>query len=272
MDSISATVILREHGWNDYGFLGADPSTNRRDIVDFLTQSNDQVIADISEYLNATGNLPNIPHSKNALPNQVRVFITHLDQHKQVASQLKSALELEGLNGFVAHQDITDSAPWREFLQSELQSCDAFVVLVTEGIENSVWCQQEIGWAISRRIPVIPIKFETGVANLGFLADIQFMTYGLGGFADISKRILEVLARNSSTHERIRSSDFELFAASYSCNRTRALWARLKKWLPFSDHEKSIIRDAFTKNPQVKETVVDNRNLIDIVEEFLSSN
>ena len=86
-----------------------------------------------------------------------RLFISPKSEDKETASALKEALASYGIDCFVAHEDIEVSAVWRECIQRELENCNALLYLSSNAANSSEWCQQEIGWALGRGIPVIPV-------------------------------------------------------------------------------------------------------------------
>lgn len=43
--------------------------------------------------------------------------------------------------------------PWQLQIEKALGTMQAFVALVHPEFNDSVWCQEEVGWALSRRGP-----------------------------------------------------------------------------------------------------------------------
>ena len=68
--------------------------------------------------------------------------------------------------------------------------CDAVMIVISKAAYKSNWVQQEIGYAIKTKKPVIPLLEDTkGKKQLGFLSDKDTVVYK--GF----KRIDEVLEK-----------------------------------------------------------------------------
>jgi hypothetical protein len=88
----------------------------------------------------------------------VRVFLSHSALHKQFAGEVAQHLREVGVYGFVAHDTMTISLPWQEQIEEALRTAEALVALIHPEFNNSAWCQQEIGWALGRGIPVFCIR------------------------------------------------------------------------------------------------------------------
>lgn len=106
------------------------------------------------------------------IPHKARLFISHRDSHKMVATNLSKKLLGFGISCFVAHESITPNSKWRDELKKGLQTMDALLILLSKDYFSSVWTNQEIGFAISRGVPLFIYSID-GTAPDGFLMDIQ---------------------------------------------------------------------------------------------------
>ena len=100
-----------------------------------------------------------------------RLFISHLTKDKVAISNLKKCLARYGIDCFVAHEDIEPSKEWIKEIKKALRSADALCAVFSPGFCESKWCDQEVGTALGRRIPVISIK--KGADPHGFLSEFQ---------------------------------------------------------------------------------------------------
>lgn len=100
-----------------------------------------------------------------------RLFISHLTKDKVAISNLKKCLARFGIDCFVAHEDIEPSKEWIKEIKKALRSADALCAVFSPGFCESKWCDQEIGTALGRCIPVISIK--KGADPHGFLSEFQ---------------------------------------------------------------------------------------------------
>lgn len=116
----------------------------------------------------AAGALP--PLNWRDIPD-LRLFISHISQHKAKATRLKDCLAPFAIAGFVAHEDIHPTLEWQHEIERALYTMDAFLAIHTEGFSKSIWTQQEIGFALGRGVKVI--SFKMGEDPTGFISKHQ---------------------------------------------------------------------------------------------------
>lgn len=109
-------------------------------------------------------------------PGFLRVFLSHKAQHKSVASAFKTEMDRFGASCFVAHEDVEPTKQWQAEIERALFSMDVLVALMTPDFADSNWTDQEVGIAIGRSIPVIPIRM--GTDPYGFIGKIQALPGG----------------------------------------------------------------------------------------------
>ncbi len=102
----------------------------------------------------------------------VRVFLSHSALHKRYAADVAEHLPRFGAHGFVAHETMTITLPWQSQIEHALTTADVLVALVHPEVNDSPWCQQEIGWAYGRGIPVLCIRI--GADPKGFPGSLQW--------------------------------------------------------------------------------------------------
>ena len=105
-------------------------------------------------------------------PGMVRLFLSHSARHKKFASEVAEALEPLGISGFVAHESMTFDHGWQDQILVGLRTMQAFVVLLHSEVNESAWCQQEIGWAQGSDTPHYLVRL--GVDPAGFIGRIQY--------------------------------------------------------------------------------------------------
>jgi hypothetical protein len=273
VDPVIASVILREHGWKRFGYLDQDIENNRYTITDFLVASNDFILSEINEYFMFEG-LPDSEFVQEPETDEFTfsVFLSHQSKHKSLASDLKNNLLLQGIEGFVAHQDIKDNSLWRSSIKDRLNSSKAFVILLTDGIDSSVWCQQEVGWALAKEIPTIAVNFIEEPPSFGFLSDYQYIQYAQNGLIEIAERISNALLENPKTKSQFRLKKINLLINSYSYDRTRYLWKDISKFGGLNQEERDGILKALDTNPQVSDCSIDHQDPMTTIPEFLKGN
>lgn len=101
----------------------------------------------------------------------VKLFVSHLSENKNRMSTLKSSLAYWGISAFIAHEDIEASREWRDEVEAGLETMDVLVAVVEPGFKESDWCVQEVGYALGRRIDIIPLR--AGLDPFGFFGKYQ---------------------------------------------------------------------------------------------------
>ena len=94
-------------------------------------------------------------------PAAIRLFISHLATVKKNVNKLSSELDSYGISSFIAHDTIEPDEDWQEEIKLALKSMDAMLVYITDNFFDSVWTNQEIGYALARDVPIISIKMGT---------------------------------------------------------------------------------------------------------------
>lgn len=121
---------------------------------------------------------------------RIRLFLSHVSRIKLGASELKKALIPYGIDAFVAHSDIQPTLEWLREIEFALRSMHMLCALVTEDFTKSLWTDQEVGFALGRGVPVVPIS--CGAVPYGLLgkhqalsADVNHLNLAAGAVADI---------------------------------------------------------------------------------------
>ena len=142
-------------------------------------------------------------------PNYLRLFLSHKAEYKREASMLKDAMEYFGVSCFVAHEDIEPTKEWQDEIEKALFTMDALVALMTENFSNSYWTDQEIGVAIGREVPVIPIRL--GTDPYGFIGKFQALSGTGKEIRALAKEVYELLWSKPVLGARLIESLVERF-------------------------------------------------------------
>lgn len=103
--------------------------------------------------------------------DQLRVFWSHSSENRADVDGMAQTLEALKCSCFVAHVDIEPSLPWQRTIERALHSCHVMVAYVTPEFKESAWTDQEVGWVMSRGVPVIPVS--AGLQPYGFFGSFQ---------------------------------------------------------------------------------------------------
>ncbi|MBI4827769.1 MAG: toll/interleukin-1 receptor domain-containing protein [Nitrospinae bacterium] len=145
--------------------------------------------------------------------NHVRIFLSHKSSIKQEVSKLKQSLAQCGVAVFVAHEDIEPTEEWHREIENALFSMDALVALLTDDYHDSNWTDQEVGVAMGRGVPMIPIRL--GLDPYGLMGKGQ----GLGGCKlsntdDMAIKVFNLLYKRLSDKSRLFECALSAYKAS----------------------------------------------------------
>ncbi len=133
-----------------------------------------------------------------------RLFISHISKDKLKATRLKEALKPYDIAGFVAHEDIHPTLAWQDEIERALLTMDAFIAVHTPGFSQSIWTQQEIGFALGRGVKVI--SFKMGEDPTGFIGKHQALPRGTRTADEIATEIDKLLTLDARTVERLSAA------------------------------------------------------------------
>ncbi len=110
-----------------------------------------------------------------------RIFISHASENKKEVEAIAREFEAKylGFSCFVAHSSLRRGKQWTAEIFSELNNASFFVAIITPQFNGSAYCQQEVGAAIQKGIPIYPMI--SGAEMEGFIDDYQ------GDSADLDK-------------------------------------------------------------------------------------
>ena len=123
------------------------------------------------------------------------IFISHLTKDKISASNLKTALYGYGISCFVAHEDIEPTKLWANEIENALKTMNCLCAIITPNFTNSKWCDQEVGYALGRRILVIPIRKDSD--PYGLLGKIQGIQSKGKSANKLAEEIFQILCTNA---------------------------------------------------------------------------
>ena len=197
--------------------------------------------------------------------SNIKIFLSHSDKDKKIASELKSKLSKHGLSVFLAHEDIDGGSDWVPKLYEEIQSSKIFIMLLTKNYHTSKYTDQETGIAINCKKIVLPICTD-GTRPYGFVATKQAITCSfpfedsiIEEIAKISK--MKLVSKNSSDLDKLISE----LENSGSYNESETISVQLKKYDDFSESQLSRLAFSSLNNPQVRYSYVTDTIINEII-------
>jgi hypothetical protein len=88
------------------------------------------------------------------------VFLSHSARDKATADAACAALEARGLGCWIAPRDIQPGADWGSAIIAAIAACRAFVVVFSSNADQSEQVKREVGFAVSERKPIVPLRVE----------------------------------------------------------------------------------------------------------------
>jgi hypothetical protein len=159
-------------------------------------------------------------------PGHVRLFVSHRDGHKKGANELAEALEAYGISSFVAHDTIKPLTEWRHEILKGLETMEMMLVYLTDDFEESIWTQQEVGYAIGKGIPVISLKLEKRDPP-GFMGNVQAQKGSISDPAASAQAIYKLIAEELGAKERLHDGLVSAFVNSEDFNHARYRFDRM---------------------------------------------
>jgi hypothetical protein len=180
----------------------------------------------------------------------IRLFISHRDPFRREAAALALALEKFGISCFVAHDHIEPMESWQHQIEAGLETMEVFLAMVTDDFHDSVWTNQEVGFARSRGVPVVCLKL--GAAPKGFIADKQALT-GDPQHPELSANgVYQLMAEKLGMRERLQPALITAFCESKSYNDTKERFDRMRLVIKkLSKDEAERIKNAYQTNDQI---------------------
>lgn len=192
-----------------------------------------------------------------------KIFLSHSDKDKKIASELKSKLSKHGLSVFLAHEDIDGGSDWVSKLYEEIQNSKVFIMLLTENYHTSKYTDQETGIAINCKKITLPICIDD-TRPYGFASSKQAIVCSLP-FED---SIIEKIANISKMEIVPKSSDLDKLLLklekSNSYAESATISSQLKKYDYFSESQLLQLVSALN-NPQVHYSYVADTIINEII-------
>lgn len=205
-------------------------------IIEMIGGSDDEDLIELAEHYGIEG--AGFNNSEKAImepacweEGKLRVFISHLSAEKKQASAIKDYLSGFGLTGFVAHSDIQPTAEWQAEIENALATCELLVALIHPKFIESQWCDQEIGYALGRGIPVFTVR--CGADPYGFVSRFQAFNGNDKTVPEISNELFQAALVHKKLSSRMASVLVDMFvnSGSYAVAKSRIGYLEnLKVW------------------------------------------
>lgn len=266
LDWTKLDLILNQHGFNTWSDW--EEPTQLDYIVRVIRDASDDVIEELHGYLLSSGDGAAVTASPfNS--NKVRLFLSHLSAHRQYVGEVGRYLDQFGIDAFVAHDSIEISKEWQQVIEDGLSDCDGMVVFLHDGFGTSVWCDQELGWVMGRKRPVMLLGFDQ--MPHGFASKFQALPAATLTAAAAGMAVVRWVLSQKTLTPRVAESLSIAFAGSTSYDRTRFLIPYLEQVDSFTDDQLSRIETAAKTNSQVRDANYEFKPVTQWVASFVAA-
>lgn len=182
----------------------------------------------------------------------VRVFISHKSNYRWIATQIQERLQGYGVASFVSHKDIKPMTEWESEMRRALFSADVLVALLTSDFIESKWTDQEVGIAIGRGVPVIPVQL--GCDPYGFIGKYQAIPVPLTSAVDtdqIASNIYGAMLEADGIAEVMKNMYVNAVRNSPNWDTSNALAHFLPSIQSLTPIQAQTLVDAFNNNLEV---------------------
>lgn len=180
----------------------------------------DHLLLELDAYVDSSPRIVGLDHQPWR-EGWLRLFITHVAAERGYAAEVKDALSGWGVDGFVAHEDIEPGAEWLRTILAALHSCDALVAILHGGFKESNWCDQEVGIALGKDVPCVPVRLD--LDPYGFLGAFQAVSAGGSTTSNVAKAVSSILVRDKRTANSMIEAVVRRLASAGSWNQANRL-------------------------------------------------
>jgi hypothetical protein len=185
-------------------------------------------------------------------PGHFRLFMSHLSKYKTQLGLVRGFLAREGVSGFVAHTSIVPSREWEITIERALRSCHAMGAFLHQGFHESKWCDQEVGFALARRLPIAPIVLDD-LMPYGFIGKYQALPARDLSPQKLARKIVDWLLAEPSLRPWMTEGTITALEASASFDATRQLMSNLGRADHFTPAQLERLSNAAKSNDQVSD-------------------
>lgn len=172
----------------------------------------------------------------------LRAFISHLSSNRERMSALKASLSNWGVSAFIAHEDIKATREWREEVEAGLETMDVLVAVVEPGFKDSDWCAQEVGYALGRKVDIVPLR--AGMDPFGFFGKYQGIQVKGKVPDQVASEVVWALLNRPQLRTRLLQCIAKAFATLHSTKKVE-LFGILDSWSIATDKQiKSLLEEA----------------------------
>lgn len=236
---------------NTYGLSTVKDSFESPSILEVLGSGSDENVEDLADHFDLDYQvLPSSTHEqKPQSASPLLIFASHLYKHKSFIHEVKTELDRYGINLFVAHDSIPADSIWQEEIERSLDCADAGLAFLHDDFRESPWCNQEVGWLLGRRVPVMSLQFDNPPE--GPLAKHQAPDARNKEIQDLVSDIIRRISAKKLLLPSLAESLIAGMSKSPGYSTTDLIWHHLKRITSLDHRQCSALLDACKNNNQI---------------------
>lgn len=240
---------------NQFGLPTTDTwsGTMNAYVIEMVSHASDDVLTSLAHHVGIEISTP----KPGVIPpfwkdGYLRVFLSHLSDHRQLAGELKEAMEYYGLAAFVAHNDIGPSTEWQNEIETALSTCEVLIALMHDGFKESDWTDQEVGFAMGRGLPVFSVRYNQD--PYGFIGRFQAFNGNDKTVNDLTMEIFDVLRQHKQVQRRMAEILVARFESSFNFQNAKDNMTLLEQLNTWDRNYSERIIKAVENNRQIKDS------------------
>lgn len=134
--------------------------------------------------------------------NEPYVFISYRSTDKEIAYETKNILKKNGIESWMAPESI--SSNYHVDIPKAIKECSAFVLLLSEDAQQSIWVPKELDMALNNRKTIIPFKIDNSDISDSFnfmlcnAQRIEAYSRLSEAYVDLVKKLKSLIPANDS--------------------------------------------------------------------------
>ena len=218
-------------------------------IIDMIGGVDSESLLALAKHVGIATELESVEEPTFWQSNEPRLFISHVSSIKSKAAKLATELSSLGISAFVAHEDIVPTKAWESEIEKALSTMDALVALLSDGFGESNWTDQEVGVAIGRGVPVIPVKID--LDPYGFIGKWQAIVGQGKRIEVVAEEVRDALLDKPGIDMKLTETLVDRFVSSHSWANAKSNMTHLEKCRYLSPDMIHRLKDAVEHNSQV---------------------
>lgn len=218
-------------------------------IIEMISSASDEPLLELAKYLGVASQLETAIEPAFWGISKARIFLSHLATMKSSTTKLRAELLNYGISAFVAHEDIEPTKEWQTEIESALASMDGLIALLVPGFKESSWCDQEVGVAIGRKLPIVSVKL--GLDPYGFIGKFQALQGASKDHKVLAKELFDIFLQNPTIGPKITSALVKMLSESSSFVESKRLVDLIEKSAYLTSKHVALMKESIDANGQV---------------------